>query len=190
MELVMRQTWIDFFSNERERLIGYVRSLIDDAADRDSEDILQDVIEGILDKPDVTAPIQNIAAYAYQALRNRVVDYMRRKRKNESLDAEGMEGGRCALAEILSDLKYDVARETEQKEINRDLNKAINRLDEYDRDIFIATEFQGLTYQELSDMWDVPVGTLLSRKSRAIKKLQKELIKIDAAHYNGLLKKG
>ena len=185
-----QRSWIEFFASERNRLTGYVRSLIDDAADRDSEDILQDVIAGILDKPDVTAPIQNIAAYVYQALRNRVVDYMRRRKKNESIDAESPDGERRALAEILADLRYDVARENEQKEMNRDLNSAIGRLDEYDRDIFIATEFQGLTFQELSDLWDVPIGTLLSRKSRAVRKLQKELIKIDSVHYSELLKKG
>jgi RNA polymerase sigma factor (sigma-70 family) len=185
-----QRSWTEFFSTERSRLIGYVRSLIDDAADRDSEDILQDVIAGILDKPDVTAPIQNIAAYVYQALRNRVVDYMRRKRKNESFDAEPQEGSGRALAEILADLRYDTARESEQKEINRDLNDAIAKLDEYDRDIFIATEFQGMTFQELSDLWEVPIGTLLSRKSRATKKLQKELIRIDPVHYTELLKKG
>jgi RNA polymerase sigma factor (sigma-70 family) len=190
MELAMRQTWIDFFSTERQRLVGYVRSLIDDAADRDSEDILQDVIMGILDKPDITAPIQNIAAYAYQALRNRVVDYLRRRKKNDSIDAgAGEEGGR-ALSEILADLRYDAAQESERKEINRDLYEAINSLDDYDRDIFVATEFEGLTFSELSEMWDVPIGTLLSRKSRAVKKLQKELIKIDSDHYTELLKKG
>ena len=185
-----QRSWTEFFAGERSRLIGYVRSLIDDAADRDSEDILQDVIAGILDKPDVTAPIQNIAAYVYQALRNRVIDYMRRRKKNESLDVESEDGERRALPEILGDLRYDAAQESERKEINRDLNNAINKLDEYDRDIFIATEFQGMTFQELSDLWDVPIGTLLSRKSRAIKKLQKELIKIDPVHYTELLKKG
>lgn len=164
-----------------------MRSLIDDAADRDSEDILQDVIATILDKPDVTAPIQNIAAYVYQALRNRVIDYMRRRKKNESIDAESPDGGKRALGEILSDLRYDAAAESDRNEINRDLNNAIGKLDEYDRDIFIATEFQGLTFQELSDVWDVPIGTLLSRKSRAVKKLQKELIKIDPVHYTELL---
>jgi RNA polymerase sigma factor (sigma-70 family) len=185
-----QRSWTEFFASERNRLIGYVRGLIDDAADRDGEDILQDVIATILDKPDVTEPIQNIAAYVYQALRNRVIDYMRRRKKNESIDAEPSDGDGWALAEILADLRYDAARESERKEINRDLNNAIGKLDEYDRDIFIATEFQGLTFQELSDLWEVPIGTLLSRKSRAVKKLQKELITIDSVHYTELLKKG
>jgi RNA polymerase sigma factor (sigma-70 family) len=190
MSHTSQRSWTEFFASERSRLIGYVRSLIDDAADRDSEDILQDVIATILDKPDVTAPIQNIAAYVYQALRNKVIDYMRRRKKNESIDAESPDGEGRALSEILADLRYDAAAESDRKEINRDLNNAIAKLDEYDRDIFIATEFQGLTFQELSDLWDVPIGTLLSRKSRAVKKLQKELIKIDPVHYTELSKKG
>jgi RNA polymerase sigma factor (sigma-70 family) len=190
MTSIVQRPWTEFFSRERSRLIGYVRSLINDAADWDSEDILEDVITRIFDSPDITAPIQNIAAYVYQAIRNRVVDYMRRRKKNESLDATDPENDNHAPSNILSDLRYDVARQSEQKEIARDLNAAINKLDEDDKAVFIATQFQGFTFQELSDMWDTPIGTLLSRKSRAMKKLQQELIKIDSAHYSKLLEKG
>lgn len=186
----MRQTWIDFFSRERQRLIAYVRSQIEDAADRDGEDILQDVIAGILDKADVTAPIQNIAAYAYQALRNRVIDYLRRRKKHDSIDTELSDEEGRTLSEILADVRYDSAKESQRKEINRDLNAAIGSLDEDDRDVFIATELQGVPFQELSELWEVPVGTLLSRKSRAARKLRKELVKIDHEHYSQLLKKG
>ena len=186
MELAMRQTWIDFFSTERQRLVGYVRSLIDDAAEKGKVVPHLAALEVFQGEDQAGF----FAAYAYQALRNRVVDYLRRRKKNDSIDAgAGEEGGR-ALSEILADLRYDAAQESERKEINRDLYEAINSLDDYDRDIFVATEFEGLTFSELSEMWDVPIGTLLSRKSRAVKKLQKELIKIDSDHYTELLKKG
>ena len=44
--------------------------------------------------------------------------------------------------------------------------------------VFVATEMEGYTFEELSDELDIPIGTLLSWKHRGVKKL-KELIKLD-----------
>jgi DNA-directed RNA polymerase specialized sigma24 family protein len=44
--------------------------------------------------------------------------------------------------------------------------------------VFIATEIDGFTFEELSDQLEIPIGTLLSWKHRGVKKL-KEIIKID-----------
>lgn len=43
------------------------------------------------------------------------------------------------------------------------------------RAIIFETEFEGTSFEELSERWNVPIGTLLSRKHRAIVKL-KELM--------------
>jgi len=34
------------------------------------------------------------------------------------------------------------------------------------------TEFSGRSYRELSERWKVPIGKLLARKSRALKKIR------------------
>ena len=71
----------DFFRTEHNRLVSYVRSRIDDAADRDAEDIVQDVMLNIFDKADISIPIENLAAYIYQSLRNRIVDLFRKRKE-------------------------------------------------------------------------------------------------------------
>ena len=43
------------------------------------------------------------------------------------------------------------------------------------RAVLIATELKGKSFRELSEEWDEPMGTLLSRKSRAVKTLRKLL---------------
>jgi len=40
----------------------------------------------------------------------------------------------------------------------------------------MATEFENRTYEELSEEWDVPLGTLLSRRHRALSKLNKIIL--------------
>jgi RNA polymerase sigma factor (sigma-70 family) len=190
MTPTQKRTWADFFSRERTRLIGYVRSRIEDAAAQDGEDIVQDVVLGLFDKVDIADSIENFSAYVYQALRNRVVDYLRRRRKQESIDAELPGDTGLVLADILADLKFDTLGEIERKEINRDLHRAIDQLEDKYQSIFIATEIEGMAFRELSDLWDIPIGTLLARKSRAMKKLREALLEIDPVHYSNLLEKG
>jgi len=178
-----RTVWATFFSRERKRLIRYVQSLISDAADRDSEDILQDVFLNLFDKADFTVPVENVSAYVYQALRNRAVDYIRRRRKNDSLDMPLPGDTGLVLADILADLKYDSASNIERKEINRDISTALNMLSDDYQAIVIATEIQEQTFQNLSKEWDIPLGTLLARKSRAMQKLRDILCTMDPEHY-------
>ena len=84
-----KETLADFFRLERRRLVGYVKRWIEDTAERDGEDIVQDVVFNIFNKADVTEPIENLTAYVYQALRNRTIDLIRKKRSNVmSLDTE------------------------------------------------------------------------------------------------------
>ena len=88
-----RQRVAEFFERERKRLVAYVHRLIEDTAESDSEDILQDVVLNLLNKADITEPIENLSAYVYEALRNRVTDYFRRRKKNLPIDSSRYRGG-------------------------------------------------------------------------------------------------
>ncbi len=154
----------DFFRRERLRLVRYVRSLIEDAGDRDAEDIVQDVMLSIFDKADVTIPIENLAAYVYQSLRNKVVDIFRKKKDVMSLE------------EVICEAGSDPARQLERKELIESIFNGMDLLPPEQRAVLIATEFEGRSYRELSEEWNVPMGTLLARKSRALNKIKQELI--------------
>jgi RNA polymerase sigma factor (sigma-70 family) len=154
----------DFFRRERLRLVRYVRSLIEDAGDRDAEDIVQDVMLSIFDKADVTIPIENLAAYVYQSLRNKVVDIFRKKKDVVSLE------------EVVYEAGCDPARAVEKEELVEHIFSAMDFLPPEQRAVLIATEFEGRSYRELSEEWNVPMGTLLARKSRALNKIKQELI--------------
>jgi RNA polymerase sigma-70 factor (ECF subfamily) len=62
----------EFLTSKRKKLISFVHHLIDDAAERDGEDIVQDVALKLLSRADVLMPIETLSAYVYQFLRNRV----------------------------------------------------------------------------------------------------------------------
>lgn len=167
----------DFFMREYGRLAGFVRTLIDETAEFDSEDIVQDVALNIFEKADVTAPIEDVASYVFQALRNRVIDLFRRRRRTVSLDRPlNAEDGGGTLKDILKDEGMDLERIIDSKEIRQRVFGAIETLPDEQKAVLVATEFGGKSFAGLSAAWQVPIGTLLARKSRAIAKLRKTLM--------------
>jgi RNA polymerase sigma factor (sigma-70 family) len=165
----------EFFEEEHGRLVGYVRQWLSDSADQDAEDIVQDVAAHIFDRADFIAPIRNLSAYVYRALKNRVVDYLRQKRASLSLDASPSGEDGPALADLVRDETITAQRRLERKELHDRLFRALDSLKPEDRAVIIATDFDGWTFRDLADAWDEPLGTLLARKARALKKIRKFL---------------
>jgi RNA polymerase sigma-70 factor (ECF subfamily) len=63
------------------------------------------------------------------------------------------------------------------KETDEAIRRAINALSEEHRLVFILTEFQGLSYQEVAEIAQCPIGTVASRKNAAVRQLQKSLMR-------------
>lgn len=166
---------LDFLQEEHKRLVGYVRNLIDDAAERDGEDIVQDVILSIFSRYEIASPIEDLSSYVYQSLRNRVVDYFRKRREVIPFDAADGDDPNLSLSNILYDPKYDAFDELYRSEIRERIFGAIDSLGDDEKAIIIETEFNGRAYRELSREWEIPKGTLLARKSRALKKIREAL---------------
>ncbi|MDB5036982.1 MAG: hypothetical protein JWQ35_510 [Bacteriovoracaceae bacterium] len=61
----------------------------------------------------------------------------------------------------------------------RKLNEAIQNLPEEFREVFILHEVEGLSYEEISEIVSSPIGTVMSRLSRARKHLQRTLLERD-----------
>jgi RNA polymerase sigma factor (sigma-70 family) len=178
-----RSVWKEmsnFFGDEYRNLVRFVRTLINDVADRDSEDIVQDVALHLFERADMTLPIEHMTSYVYQALRNRVVDYFRRKRDVISLSTPfNSEDGTIVLEDMLEDESEDLAQMIEQKQLAGFVMDIVNKIEIKQAVLFIATEIEGYSYKELSQEWMVPIGTLLSLKSRAVKRIREEIQKLD-----------
>jgi RNA polymerase sigma factor (sigma-70 family) len=153
----------DFVRDKREALVGYVRRRLDDAADEDAEDIVQDVVLGLFDRADPTIPIQNLAAFVYRALRNRIIDRFRRRRET------------VPLVENLLQSGDDPVLELERREALEAVFTAMDGLAAEEKAVILATEIEGRTFKEIAGEWKVPIGTLLARKSRALEKIRKRL---------------
>jgi RNA polymerase sigma factor (sigma-70 family) len=166
----------EFLTSERKRLVRYVRNLIDDSAERDGEDIVQDVALNLFSRADVLMPIETLSAYVYQSLRNRVIDYLRRRRNVVSLEESIDENGESSLVQQLSETISDGEKEVTQDELRKSIVNAIDQLPGEQKAIVIETELNGRSFRDLSLEWGIPIGTLLARKSRALAKIRESLL--------------
>ncbi len=159
-----------FFRDEYNSLKAYTKSRIDDSADRDSEDIIQEVVLKILSRPETLSPIDNIAGFVYHSIRNKIVDLMRTKRK-EVINENELENRLLEFTELF----YTKSDNTYSEDMKSELKKAITNLKPNYRNVIMAIDFEGYSYKELSLKTEIPEGTLMSRRHRALALLFKEL---------------
>lgn len=155
-----------FMAGERHRLVNYVRNLLAETAAMDAEDVVHDVLVKMLERPDNTAPLDNMAAYVFRSLRNRVIDNFRTDKPMSSMETEEGSGN---LIELLHELKLDPLQLLQTHQGKAVLFEALEMLGDMERQVIIAHEFEGVSFRELARAWDMPLNTLLSHKSRAMK---------------------
>jgi len=177
MKTENKKTLEQFFAREYNKLINYVHIYLSDKYfNVDAEDIIQDVALNIYSKLDINAPIENLAGYFFRALRNKIIDYQRKPRFNVSLENIKDENDENLLLKTVPDNSIETEDFGRNEELQKKLMMAIEKLKPDQQAIIIETEFEGHTFEELSNRWNIPVGTLLSRKHRAMNKLQKMLL--------------
>jgi RNA polymerase sigma factor (sigma-70 family) len=165
------------YSKERKKLLGYIRNRV--PATVEAEDILQDVFYQLtlgfrdLDK------IQNLTAWLYKVTDNRITDMFRKKRPvNLSYsDNSGSEGdeGPLLLEEILPALGSTPEDEELKEIIWETIEDVLNELPAEQRDVFVANEFDDLSFKEISAKTGIGINTLISRKRYAVLALRQRL---------------
>jgi len=164
----------NFFGREYHSLKFFVNSKISDSVNRNAEDIIQDVALKLFSGADRYAPINNVAGFVYKSVRNRIIDIMRKPKKLDAVEVDH------ELFEITTMLHQDMDNPISEEKISI-LKHCIKQLKPPYRDIIIAVDIEGYTYNEISNETGIPEGTLMSRRHRAIgilyKKIELELKK-------------
>jgi RNA polymerase sigma-70 factor (ECF subfamily) len=103
-------------------------------------------------------------SWLFRIAMNRLRDEMRRRARH----ARSMEDEPLQAVPTRPDRRGGV----EAVEIHQRLERAMQRLNESDREIIELRHTGGMSFKELSDYYSEPVGTLLARHHRALKKLR------------------
>lgn len=159
----------ELFASEHQRLKAYARSLFRESGSVDAEDIIQDVFLATFNAQSVS-PIDDTLSYIYRAISNRIID-LRRKKGGNDISGDETDDEGVALVDSFSDSRTSI-ESCLQNTLTRDcLFAALAKLGELEQKIIIENEFESKSFAELSKETGIAVGTLLSKKSRAMKKL-------------------
>jgi RNA polymerase sigma factor (sigma-70 family) len=175
VEQEREQKFVGFFSDQYRKLVRSFRARYADLSEMEVEDIISDLMTDLFSRADITEQVENLGAYLYRSIQNRVIDHLRRRKRSVSLDDTFKDDDSGDGGKPLFEPSYDMQQELDASEIRQRLIKALDGLVPDQRAIWIATELDGYTFRELAKEWDLPIGTLLARKHRANAALQKEL---------------
>jgi RNA polymerase sigma-70 factor (ECF subfamily) len=139
--------------------------------EQDAEDIVQDAYLRALRYFDGYRCEDTASARAWLLAIVRNTAYTARRRGRADALTTEFDDSEHSLAAI-DDRPDDVHGRTDAKEA---LGRALDRLAPEFREVIVLRELQGLSYKEISQVTGVPVGTVMSRLSRARARLQEAL---------------
>jgi RNA polymerase sigma factor (sigma-70 family) len=158
---------------------GKLRSFIRSRAPRgtDAEDLLQEVFYELVRAHRLLMPIDTLSAWLFRVARNRITDLFRKKTAEtfSELAAEDEDGTRLDFEDLLPSPDAGPDAQVLRTELLAALKSALAELPPEQREVFIAHELEGRSFNELSAATGIGINTLLSRKRYAVLALRKRL---------------
>lgn len=157
---------------ERE-LYGYLHRYLGDA--ELAADVFQNTFVAVFVKIQQYEPGRPARPWLYAIATNQAIDALRRqKRRHERTVDPGNEDGADpsrSLFEMLAAREPDPAATAEGSELAVQVREAVDSLPDLLRQAIVLAYFQGLKYQEIADVLNIPLGTVKSRLNAAMTKL-------------------
>ncbi len=148
-----------FYLQTKDKWIRYVENIV---KDRDiSEDIVQETFIKFYNNID---KIRNPEGFLYKALKNRSIDYLRKKKREKRVE---FDEEKHSLYVNKDPIKLFLIRKR--------LEEEIEKLPDALREVFILRDIEGYSYEEISRILSIPLGTVKSRISRARLHLRERL---------------
>ena len=166
--------------DERERLKSFEQTVLPhlDAAynlarwlagnDHDAQDVAQEACLRAL-KFFGSFRGDNGRAWLLTIVRNTFYTWLRKNRPPENVVELGDEGLAVEDVSVNAEILNSQLADTET------IRRAIEELPVEFREMVILREMEGFSYKEIAELADVPIGTVMSRLTRARRQLQKRL---------------
>jgi RNA polymerase sigma factor (sigma-70 family) len=135
----------------------------------DAEDVVHEAFTRALSNLDVLGRVENIPAWLFTTVRNRITDLWRRRKMKAAVGETQV--AEEVIVEIISSTGLDPADELVRDALSSALSEAIAALPSEQRSVIEAQVFDGLTFQELAVKTGESINTLTTRKKLAVKKL-------------------
>lgn len=125
-----------------------------------SDDLVQDTLERAWTKLHLWRPDSDLRAWLFTIMHNVFVNQVRRRARDATLPLDG------DALEISASVTGRDALDV------RDVDAALRRLPDEQREVLLLIGLEQLSYSETASVLEVPVGTVMSRLSRAREKMR------------------
>ena len=166
------QAYTELVNRYRDKLITFVYRFVNEF--EKAEDIVQDTMLKLYTHKHYYRNIAKFSTWIYTIAGNLAKTELRKRgtRKEIRISQMGPEDRDYELPSVAPDT--DEVAQSEY--IEKKIHAAIQKLPLHFRTVTILRDIQELSYEEISKIVDVPLGTVKSRINRARIQLQKELI--------------
>ncbi len=165
------QAYVELVNRYRDRLMSFIFRFVNDM--EKAEDIVQDTLMKLYTHRHFYRNIAKFSTWIYTIAGNLAKTELRRKKRHKvtRLSHMGTEEREYQLPSVEPETGETAQGHFAEKEIQ----KAIQELPLHFRTVVILRDIQELSYEEISKIVDVPLGTVKSRINRARLQLQQAL---------------
>lgn len=146
-----------------------------------SEDLFQETFLRLYRHAQRYEPRSRFSTYLYTIATRLGINYLKSSRRREvPLEFEG-ESGIQMRSEVLNRISVDNEhapdRDLERSERQQMVRRAFDHLSPMHRSVLLMSEFEGKSYEEISEVLGCSLGTVKSRINRAKKSLKEWLVR-------------
>ncbi|KZD03356.1 sigma-70 family RNA polymerase sigma factor [Oceanibaculum pacificum] len=128
----------------------------------DADDLVQESVARVLAKIEEGAEVRNLRTYLFSTLHNLRMDQLSRKR---------ITGIQVPLEDVAAKLSSPANQQA--RLLGQDMADSLAKLPEQQREILLLIGLEGASYQDAADILEIPLGTVMSRVSRARETLRR-----------------
>ena len=130
----------------------------------EADDLVQESLARVMAHRMRLGGIRNLRSYLFRVLRNAHIDNAKRARRSADI---------VPLERVAATLQT-APSQSDHLEM-RELEEALARLPEDQRQVILLVAYEGISYREAADILGVPIGTVMSRLSRGREALRSRL---------------
>ncbi|MCL5019352.1 MAG: sigma-70 family RNA polymerase sigma factor [Patescibacteria group bacterium] len=155
----------------KDQLLNFAYRFLGDM--EDSEDIVQETFLRVFRKKKAYKNIAKFSTWIYTITGNLAKTELRRRKRKKLFSISGI--GYEEKDFEIPDIKHGPDEEAESVVKDEIIQKAIDSLSSKFKEVIILRDIQELSYEEISKIAKIPLGTVKSRVNRGRLKLQEKL---------------
>ena len=165
------QAYVELVNRYRDRLMNFVYRFTSDS--EQSEDIVQETLIKLYTHKHYYKKIAKFSTWIYTIAANYAKTELRKKKNRKITNLSQMSADEKDYD--LPSVQPDTDQLIESEYLEKRIQSAINTLPLHFKTVIVLRDVQELSYDEISNIVEVPLGTVKSRINRARLQLQKEL---------------